>query len=53
MTRFLAVWGPDFISTTSGGSTTRIPSAIVLAAFAYLGTRVVALYGFAREAQAD
>jgi multisubunit Na+/H+ antiporter MnhF subunit len=34
------------VSTSSGGNTTRIPSAIVLAVFAYLGTRVVARYGF-------
>jgi hypothetical protein len=41
-----AISGPDFVSTSSGGNTTRIPSAIVLAVFAYLGTRVVARYGF-------
>jgi hypothetical protein len=41
-----AVWGPDFVSSSSGGSTTTIPSAIVVAVFAYLGTRVVARYGF-------
>jgi hypothetical protein len=43
-----ALWGPDFIST-SGTSSTTIPSGIVVAVFAYLGTRVVARYGF-REA---
>ena len=43
---FDAVWGPDFVSSSSGGSTTKIPSAIVVAVFAYLGTRVVARYGF-------
>jgi hypothetical protein len=43
---FDAVWGPDFVSSSSGGSTTTIPSAIVVAVFAYLGTRVVARYGF-------
>ena len=43
---FDAVWGPSFVSSTSGGSTTTIPSAIVVAVFAYLGTRVVARYGF-------
>lgn len=46
---FVAIWGPDFVSSTSGGSTTRIPSAIVVAVFAYLGTRVVARYGFGRN----
>lgn len=44
-----AVWGPDFVSSTNGGSTTTIPSSIVVAVFAYLGTRVVARYGFGRE----
>ncbi len=46
---FDAIFGPDFVSSTTGGSTTRIPSAIVLAIFAYLGTRVVAKYGFANR----
>jgi hypothetical protein len=42
-----AVWGPDFVSTSgSGASTTTIPSAIFVALFAYLGTRVVARYGY-------
>ena len=43
---FVAIWGPNFVSTSSGGSSTTIPSAIVVAVFAYLGTRVVARYGF-------
>jgi hypothetical protein len=43
---FDAVWGPDFVSSTPGGSTTTIPSAIIVAVFAYLGTRVVARHGF-------
>ena len=46
---FDAVWGPDFVSSTSGGSTTTIPSSIVVAVFAYLGTRVVARYGFGHD----
>lgn len=45
---FDAVFGPDFVSTSSGSSTT-IPSSIVVAVFAYLGTRVVARYGFGRS----
>jgi hypothetical protein len=40
-----AVFGPDFVSA-NGASMTRIPSAIIVALFAYLGTRVVARYGF-------
>ncbi|HET7759904.1 MAG TPA: hypothetical protein VFK62_08270 [Gaiellaceae bacterium] len=46
---FVAIWGPNFVSTSSGGSSTTIPSAIVVAVFAYLGTRVVARYGFAHS----
>jgi hypothetical protein len=49
-----AVWGPDFVSTSgSGASTTTIPSAIFVAFFAYLGTRVVARYGFDRPRDRD
>jgi hypothetical protein len=42
-----AIWGPDFVSTTST-SMTKIPSAIFVAVFAYLGTVVVARYGFGK-----
>jgi hypothetical protein len=46
---FAALFGPDFVSTSGNGSSaTRIPSAIVVALFAYLGTRVIAQHGFAR-----
>jgi hypothetical protein len=45
---FDAVFGPDFVSANAT-STTTIPSVIVVALFAYLGTRVVARYGFRRE----
>ena len=47
---FTALFGPDLVSINGGGttSTTRIPSAVVVALFAYLGTRVVARYGFDR-----
>lgn len=40
-----AVFGPDIVSNNVTSST-RIPSAIVVALFAYLATRVVARYGF-------
>ena len=47
-----AVWGPNFVSTSGSGATsTTIPSAIFVALFAYLGTRVVARYGFNRPDQ--
>src|SRR4051794_15556799 len=48
---FDAVFGPNFVSTTSSGGSTVIPSVIFVAVFAYLGTRVVAKYGF-REREA-
>ena len=50
---FDALWGPDFVSTSGvNASTTTIPSAIIVALFAYLGTRVVARYGFGRSGDA-
>jgi hypothetical protein len=42
---FDAVFGPDIVSS-SATSTTRVPSAVVVAMFAYLATRVAARYGF-------
>lgn len=49
---FDALFGPDFVSA-SGASMTRIPSAVIVALFAYLGTRVVARYGFERPPRPD
>jgi hypothetical protein len=44
---FDAIFGPDFVSSSrSGSSTTVVPSAAIVALFAYLATRVVAKYGF-------
>jgi Mg/Co/Ni transporter MgtE len=45
---FAAVFAPDFVSSDAGGNTTRIPSAVFVALFAAIGTRVVAKYGFGR-----
>ena len=43
-----AVWGPDFVSTSgTGGSSTTIPSGIIVAMFATIGTWFVAKYGLA------
>jgi hypothetical protein len=43
---FDALFGPDLVaSSATNASMTSIPSAIVVAFFAYLGTRVVARYG--------
>jgi hypothetical protein len=47
---FDALWGPDFVSTSST-SMTKIPSAIILALFAWLGTKAVAKYGFCKRDQ--
>jgi hypothetical protein len=42
-----AVWGPDFVSTSGGGTnSTTIPSGIAVALFASIGTWAVAKYGF-------
>jgi hypothetical protein len=41
----VALFGPDIVSSNAGGFT-RIPSAIVVAFFAWLATRVIAKYGF-------
>jgi hypothetical protein len=47
---FDALWGPDIETSSAGGTDTAIvPSAIVLALFAFLGTWVVARHGFRRD----
>ena len=43
-----ALFGPDIVSS-SAGSFARIPSAIVVACFAWLATWVVARHGFAHR----
>lgn len=43
-----ALFGPDVVVSNASGFT-RLPSAIILALFAWLATRVVARYGFARR----
>lgn len=44
---FTAVFAPDFVSS-SGGTVTRIPSAVFVAFFAFLATSGVARFGFRR-----
>lgn len=44
-----AIWGPDITSFSNDGTHTSIPSAVVVALFAWLGTRAVARYGFGHE----
>ena len=49
---FDALFGPNLVVSNASGTTT-IPSAIIVALFAYLATRVVARYGFGRAGDAD
>jgi hypothetical protein len=50
---FDALFSPDMVSSSaSGASLTTIPSAVAVAPFAYLATRVVARYGFERSRNA-
>jgi hypothetical protein len=48
---FAAVFGPDIVSTSggAGGASSTVPSAVAVALFAFLGTWVVAKYGFRHE----
>jgi hypothetical protein len=48
---FDAVYGPDIVSHGVAGDTTTVPSAVVVALFAFLGTWVVARYGFRHDAE--
>ena len=43
---FSAVFGPNIVNTSAGGDTSSVPSAVVVALFAFLATWVVARYGF-------
>jgi hypothetical protein len=44
----VALFGPDIISSNAGANYTRLPSAVVVAFFAYLATHVIAKTGFSR-----
>lgn len=47
---FDAIFGPDIVTKSSGGSdSATIPSAVILALFAFFGTWVVARYGFRHD----
>jgi hypothetical protein len=46
---FDAVYGPDVVTRGVAGDTATIPSAVVVALFAFLATWVVAKYGFRSE----
>jgi len=41
-----AIWGPDARFNSNDGSSSTIPTAIFVTVFAFLGTWVVARYGF-------
>jgi hypothetical protein len=47
-----ALFGPDVVFNNANGFT-KLPSAIILAFFAWLATRVVAKYGFERRDGAE
>jgi hypothetical protein len=46
---FDALFGPDIVVTTHVGDRTVVPSAVIVALFAFLATWVVARYGFRQE----
>jgi hypothetical protein len=46
-----ALFGPDLVASSAGTNFTRIPSAVVLAFFAWLATWAIAKYGFGRPAR--
>jgi len=49
-----AAWGPDFVSSTGGGTnTTTIPSGIAVALFASIGTWAVAKHGLAHQKDSE
>jgi len=49
---FDAVFGPDIVTSSAGGDHSTVPSAVVVALFAFLATWVVAKYGF-RQGRKD
>ena len=44
-----ALFGPDIVTTSAGGASSVVPSAIVVAVFAFFATWVVARHGFRHE----
>lgn len=49
---FTAIWGASIVTVSAGGGSSNVPSAVVVAFFAFLGTWVVARRGF-RHDRAD
>lgn len=50
---FDAVFGPDIVTADVAGARSTVPSAVVVALFAFLATWVVAKYGFSQERKRD
>lgn len=51
---FAAIYGPDVVTSSSGGSdSATIPSAVVMALFACIATWPVAKYGFEHDRPTD
>jgi hypothetical protein len=50
---FDAIFGPDIVNSTVGGDHSVVPSAVAVALFAFLGTWVVARYGFGHKQRED
>jgi hypothetical protein len=46
---FAAVWGPDIVDATPGGSSSTVPSGVVVALAACIATWAVAKYGFGQR----
>jgi hypothetical protein len=46
---FDAIYGPDIVNRSVAGDFSTVPSAVVVALFAFLATWVVAKYGYPRE----
>lgn len=44
-----SIFGSDIVNSTAGGDSSRVPSGVVVAILATLGTWAVARYGFGRK----
>lgn len=50
---FDAIYGPSIVTRSAAGDVVTVPSAVVVALFAFLATWVVARYGFLRDRNSD
>lgn len=46
---FDAIYGPNIVNSTPGGTSSSVPSTVAVALFAFLGTWVVARHAFGRK----